>query len=170
MKICEYCNNEHLGGYGSGRFCSTKCARGFSTKEKRIEINEKVSDSLSIRYNGLTKQQVTQRKIAHKHASYIRKIEVSSLLNLSARTVSKILKRMKLPCSKCEWYYDNVSCDIHHIIERKNGGNNEHENLTYLCPNCHRLVHNKIIKKEELINLVDYIGDEWKAFYFTKYK
>lgn len=41
--VCEYCNNHHNGLYGSGRFCNSKCARGFSTKNKRIEINKKVS-------------------------------------------------------------------------------------------------------------------------------
>lgn len=40
---CENCNDTHSGEYGSGRFCSCKCARGFSTKEKRAEINERVS-------------------------------------------------------------------------------------------------------------------------------
>jgi hypothetical protein len=45
--ICENCNSEHLGEYGSGRFCSIKCARGFSTKNKRKEINEKVSSIMS---------------------------------------------------------------------------------------------------------------------------
>lgn len=46
MKICENCGNEHNGEYGSGRFCSIKCSRGFSTKAKRKEINGKVSKSL----------------------------------------------------------------------------------------------------------------------------
>lgn len=43
---CENCNLEHDGTYGSGRFCSNKCARGFSTKNKRNEINKKVSKKL----------------------------------------------------------------------------------------------------------------------------
>lgn len=43
---CENCNGEHDGNYGSGRFCSSKCARGFSTKAKRNEINRKVSIKL----------------------------------------------------------------------------------------------------------------------------
>jgi ribosomal protein L24E len=47
MSICENCENEHSGEYGSGRFCSSKCARGFSTKKKRKEINEKVSKTLT---------------------------------------------------------------------------------------------------------------------------
>jgi len=44
---CENCGCEHDGSYGSGRFCSTKCSRGFSTKAKRKEINEKVSKTLT---------------------------------------------------------------------------------------------------------------------------
>jgi hypothetical protein len=44
---CENCEQPHDGTYGSGRFCSSKCARGFSTKAKRKEINEKVSQKLS---------------------------------------------------------------------------------------------------------------------------
>ena len=44
--ICEYCLIEHDGNYGSGRFCSSKCSRGFSTSIKRTEINEKVSKKL----------------------------------------------------------------------------------------------------------------------------
>ena len=44
---CENCENKHEGNYGSGRFCSSKCARGFSTKKNRKEINEKVSKTLT---------------------------------------------------------------------------------------------------------------------------
>lgn len=50
MKIisskCENCNKEIVNFYGSGRFCCSKCARGFSTKNKRQEISDKVSLSL----------------------------------------------------------------------------------------------------------------------------
>lgn len=44
--ICEKCKKEHDGSYGSGRFCSSKCARSFSTLGKRQEINKKVSQTL----------------------------------------------------------------------------------------------------------------------------
>ena len=47
MNICELCSKEHYGEYGSGRFCCPKCARAFSTKAKRKEINEKVSKTLT---------------------------------------------------------------------------------------------------------------------------
>lgn len=47
MKVCENCGNEHGGTFGSGRFCCKKCARGFSTKEKRSLINKTVSKKLT---------------------------------------------------------------------------------------------------------------------------
>jgi len=58
---CENCNNEHDGKYGSGRFCSCKCARGFSTKEKRQEINIKVGNKLRI-YDNKPKYCITCNK------------------------------------------------------------------------------------------------------------
>jgi ribosomal protein S16 len=54
---CENCNNEHNGSYGSGRFCSIKCSKSFSTKNKRKEINLKVSSKL----NG-TKKDIEEKK------------------------------------------------------------------------------------------------------------
>lgn len=44
--ICENCGKQHDGSYGSGRFCSSHCARGFSTKSCRESINCKVSKKL----------------------------------------------------------------------------------------------------------------------------
>lgn len=42
---CENCEKNQDGFYGSGRFCSEKCARSYSTKSKRLEINKKVSET-----------------------------------------------------------------------------------------------------------------------------
>lgn len=44
--ICEKCDKKHDGTFGSGRFCSQKCASSFSTKNKRKEINQKVSQKI----------------------------------------------------------------------------------------------------------------------------
>lgn len=41
--FCENCGKEVFERYGSCRFCSKECAKGFSTKAKRKEISEKVS-------------------------------------------------------------------------------------------------------------------------------
>ena len=47
MSNCENCKVFHDGNYGSGRFCSSKCARSFSTKLNRTAINQKVSQTFS---------------------------------------------------------------------------------------------------------------------------
>lgn len=46
---CEFspCKVDHDRSFGSGRFCSLKCSRAFSTAEKRKQINQKVSKTLS---------------------------------------------------------------------------------------------------------------------------
>lgn len=58
---CELCGKEHKGEYASGRFCSQKCARSFSSKEKRLETNAKVSKTLK------------GRKLSEEHKSNIKK-------------------------------------------------------------------------------------------------
>jgi len=47
---CKNCNQEDAikySKYTSGEFCSKKCSKAYSTKDKRIEINKKVSNKLS---------------------------------------------------------------------------------------------------------------------------
>lgn len=46
MRTCERCKTDIIEKYGSGRFCSAKCARSFSTKANRKEINEKISKNI----------------------------------------------------------------------------------------------------------------------------
>lgn len=48
LKQCERCNDEHSGTYGSGRFCTSKCARSYATAAKRSKINKQVSEKLTI--------------------------------------------------------------------------------------------------------------------------
>lgn len=55
---CKYCNEKDAVKYSNhsnGEFCSKECARGFSTKAKRKEINEKVSKTLTGRKSSLPK-------------------------------------------------------------------------------------------------------------------
>lgn len=47
---CERCNEQITEVYGSGRFCSQKCARGSATAGKREEINKKTSESIKKKY------------------------------------------------------------------------------------------------------------------------
>lgn len=87
-----------------------------------------------------------------------------SILKLSSRTVSKLLNRLKVSCFKCGW--NEAACDVHHIIPKKVGGTDDHENLTVLCPNCHRVAHAK--DERDFPTFADLVGDEWKKHYFPE--
>lgn len=95
-----------------------------------------------------------------------------SLLDVSSRTTSKIITRMlddkKICCSICGW--DKARGDIHHINGRKILDADNHKNLCYLCPNCHRLAHKGKLKKEELISLEVQIGNSWIDYFYGSFK
>jgi len=63
MKKCETCDKEIIEKYGSGRFCSSFCARKFSTIAKRADINkiarkkaiERIKNNENNEYNGFIK-------------------------------------------------------------------------------------------------------------------
>jgi hypothetical protein len=88
-----------------------------------------------------------------------------SLLDISGRTVSKIVKRMQMKCCICGW--DRCVVDLHHIIPRAKGGPDDISNLTPLCPNCHREVHHNLIDANLLKSIETLYGDEWKKHYFN---
>jgi len=183
--ICENCNFEHDGSYGSGRFCSKKCAKGFSTKEKRILINKKVSKTLKekpkleapifeyicekcrntffstkIRDNHKKHCNNCKRTVVH----FKSKEELNTILDLAKTTVVKILHRAKRKCEICGW--DKASLDIHHIDGKKIKHPNALKNLVILCPNCHRLVGANKISKEELKKIsMDKTFSNWFEFY-----
>lgn len=189
MKKCECCQIEHDSSFGSGRFCSRSCACRFSTKEKRSEINEKVSNSLkkekrfvvlscaqcssdfevewsNRRQKYCSKSCVakikTEKKLLSKRGMYVRDPE--SIYDISPRTAAKILERLDIGCSRCAW--KEAKCDIHHIRGKKIENANSHSNLTYICPNCHRLFHSRKIGPDDVKSLEQQIGDKWKQFYY----
>lgn len=79
---CENCGKQHDGDYGSGRFCSVKCARCFSTKKTRLEINQKVSKTLYGRKQTMTnaKWKAVQRAGEVSHRKWLcRKAKVDGV-------------------------------------------------------------------------------------------
>ena len=96
------------------------------------------------------------------NSKYVKRLD--SLLAASSRTVRKVLKRLGRGCSRCGW--SEGVCDVHHIRGRRIVNPDNHNNLSLLCPNCHRLVHEGKLKPEDLVSLADYIGDDWKSHYY----
>jgi len=44
-----------------------------------------------------------------------------------------------LSCFICGW--QESTCDVHHIVPRSKGGTDEDSNMTVVCPNHHRMIH-----------------------------
>ena len=103
---CENCGDEVFEKYGSGRFCSSKCARGFSTKTKRIEINEKVKNTFIIK--GITKN-IMDKYIIKTNKEFI------------------ILK--KCPICDNEFYSTNKTCSrkCSHLLSSINSKGKKHK-------------------------------------------
>lgn len=191
--ICQTCGKEFFEDYrnrsrGTPRFCSRKCSR------KRVATDgqkKKASDALKraldkLEFEGRvcescgsvfhTRDMSRKRcfeclptTIKRNTKNRIKK-EVKSIRDVSTRTAEKIFRRMGLPCSCCGAFVDGVHWDVHHIVPRKNGGKNEMSNLTYICPNCHRIAHTDIsLLPKALVSLDQQLkdcGKDWKDFYY----
>lgn len=136
--ICENCESTHTGEYGSGRFCSSKCARGFSTKNNRAEISRKASESLKGR--AVRPSQPCKPETVDK----IKQTWINKLLETDFDKLAYDAKRRRViieqdnTCNHCgafDWYGHNLTLEVDHI----NGINddNRRENLEAICPNCH---------------------------------
>ena len=60
--ICEKCGKVMTEYYGSGRFCSSKCAKSFSTSKNREEINKKVGAKLKGRPQRLSEKRLLSQE------------------------------------------------------------------------------------------------------------
>jgi len=153
---CEYCNGEHDGTYGSGRFCSRKCANGFSTKEKRTDINRRVSQKLKgrkptaggfrkghINFHVLSKEDQEKIKLirAEKRKERLKNLPFEDFPNKEKRKI--VLEEQRGKCAICEiseWNGLKIVLEFHH--RDGNGKNEKRENLVFLCPNCHSQTNN----------------------------
>ena len=153
--ICENekCKEEHDGSYGAGRFCCSKCARSFSTKAKRKEINKRVSKKLKgkrIGNNTFTKEQQSlggkrgslSKKLKNEHnfktLSWNKLLEIYCNKVLTKPFRERIKREQNYKCLKCEnsmWLDIQILLEIHH--KDGNKYNNKRENLEGICPNCH---------------------------------
>lgn len=91
--------------------------------------------------------------------------ELNSILDCSKRTAVKIIKRSGLGCAICGW--NESTCDIHHIICKKDGGSNDNDNLIIVCPNCHRIIHTTSKYNREFLKQrsIKETFANWKDFY-----
>lgn len=140
---CENCGTECEIKYGSGRFCSSKCARGYSTKAQRCEINKKVSKKLQGKPTWIkgTKGKgnsgyTIDRSVETEHRWKFGSWENVPLKKRRAR----ILLEQNGLCAICAsppvWLGKPLSFELDHVSGKRE--DNSRENLRMLCPNCHR--------------------------------
>lgn len=171
-KKCKNCDKEFILNNNNRKniFCGYKCAAEYNNSHREPMPNktkEKISKSLKTAWKehrelfaqGETHSQRIGQSTKNKY-----KIEINSILDVSSRTTTKIIKRMKLGCSICNW--NEGSCDIHHINGKKIDDYNSHKNLTYICPNHHRMIHENKIDKSQLITLEDFLPSNWRDYYY----
>lgn len=147
--ICENCEVEQDGSFGSGRFCSRKCSAGFSTKAKRADINARVSEKLT--GTSLSTDAKAKLKIAWADGRYKnngrKRTAIENIATLKNTAVIKALlfesgekEEVCEECSISSWNGRKVCLELHHL----NGNNKDNrlENLQILCPNCHSQTDN----------------------------
>lgn len=172
-KICETCGNsfQHL---AKRRFCSLKCSS--ARKRKPGSGNSTClycGNSFHNRYQkdrkycsrkcSVTVNQGESHGV-RIHGSRKGTTRAQSIWEIPPSVRSRIVKKMKLACSRCGW--NKTNGDFHHICGRKINDPHCQRNLCYLCPNCHREAGQNLIPQEELVPFSGYVGMKWKEFYF----
>ena len=178
---CEHCGKVMTEKYGSGRFCCRACANSRSLSEaKKQKIantlkNKGTHNVICENCGNLFTTKDYSRKQCYiclpktiKHNSTGK--DPKTILELSSRTISKILLRLNLPCTCCNFYVSGIVLDLHHITPKASGGSDDASNLTYICPNCHRIAHTDIsLLPNKLISFKDYLAQhnlDWKDYYY----
>jgi len=145
---------------GSCKFCDKECAsKGALKNHERSCLSN--PNRLSGYFSGKNHSFDAKNKQGQKNSMGLK--VPASILDMSKRTATKILLRIGKGCSNCGW--NESSCDLHHILPRSKGGSDLNENLTVLCPNCHRLAHTKKLKT--FVSLTSQIGEVWRDFYYA---
>lgn len=179
MQICETCNKENDGFFGSGRFCSRSCAnkrvhsketkekisKGVKTSEKWLKNTPNLKNE-----NGEFKSLEDKEKFLKsvKNAIETQKIKYKNFVlkedfeNLKYNTLkNRILFEQDSKCNKCglkDWLGNDITLELEH--KDGNNKNNLRENLECLCPNCHAQTNTwrgrnkrikKIISDEEIV-------------------
>ena len=93
MKKCEYCGKEHDGSYGSGRFCSSKCARKYSNS-KMTDESRKRRDA-GLRKGGVIAAERKKKKGKKKRKNNIKSVDNKALHTLSKGKIGELLVAAK---------------------------------------------------------------------------
>lgn len=161
---CENCGIEFYDKKSKKRkFCSHGCSAIFNNKKRDKKIKIKISNSLLNKKDRQKKYCINcNKELINKQSKYCSsKCQIDYQYNnmilewkngnfngiKGEYGISRYIKRFLIEkygekCTKCGWnernpYTGNIPIEIDHIDGDYT--NNEEENLTLLCPNCHSL-------------------------------
>lgn len=142
-------------------FCSLSCA----TKYNNLRLKKKFTKAQCQRgQRSCNRNKTRAANVASGVKTQRGKNKTpKNIYEVSARTRMKMIRRLELACFACGW--DKAVCDLHHIDGRKQENPHRHSNLTYLCPNCHRLAHLKILIGK-IPTFEKIVGNRWIADYY----
>lgn len=195
ITYCEVCGKEILEDWRASkkarrnplRFCSRACSnKRKPTAESKAKASEKVREALQKHFEDGCKCEKCgnifhskdySRKLCFdclpttiKHTKGKSKSPLRTIKGVSKRTASKILRRLDLPCSCCGFYVKGLVLDLHHMIPKKQGGNDNMDNLTYICPNCHRMAHTDLsMLSHPLVSIEEQLrvlNKDWRSAYY----
>ena len=178
--ICRNCGKETKNKH----FCSKSCNVSFNNRGRKLsdKTREKIRLSV-ILSNRNRKKKPTEHiceRCGEKFVGFVRKGRLvrcdnckrkssrknenaNSILDLSKRTIAKILKRAGKGCSICGWKEANPV--KHHIEFRSNGGKESDDNLILVCPNHHAIIH-----ENKKIFDVDFLRSKCIAITFKNWR
>lgn len=62
------------------------------------------------------------------------------IVHKSVKLRQTLISERGQKCNRCPFDFAEI-LHVHHVIERCNGGTDDHDNLELLCPNCHTMHH-----------------------------
>lgn len=143
---CEYCDKEHDGSYGTGRFCSESCKQTFISKNGWSQ-NPDRKGSFSDKEIWNKSQATRDRKIQDRYDS-------TPFEKLPKHEIKRRLTRKQfgacLICGLTDWQDKPITLELDHI----NGDNSDdkEDNVRLLCPNCHSQTDTFVGKNVNKIN------------------
>lgn len=169
IKYCKECGKELT--KRQRVFCCQSCAAKYNNRSRVTTTKGKTKIATCIRCGQEFLASIHTNKCKcicpeckmHNRPHY--KTNIVTLQDLSKRTFVKILKRMNVGCSICGW--NESTCDVHHIIPKKEGGSDNFDNLIVVCPNCHRICHTTNKYTYEYLQQYNFLKlyPNWKDYY-----
>ena len=157
-KNCLYCNREFNPALsevkrGNGKFCTLSCVCHYRNihylKPRSVKLEINVCNFCHKKfqhrpYKGLGKF----CSLICKNSSKRGPNPGSPNQNIRRRLRNTAFSIFGESCEVCNY---SVSVDVHHLIPRFENGSDEPNNLSVLCPNHHREVHNGILNKQDIL-------------------